>query len=917
MDPLSSPKVGSDRTPPLSIPDTDAVRIPVDDRTYIINNTSEGSIEPTRNIHYPANGDSPAGCEPEYVSNKPDTSAALFTVGELKNFIVGLSKIDDINLFYGRDEKAGAAFRDPSGIDELLSKAEKDKLHEECNFEYSFAIEDKNLVMKYSGDLPDVFIEGKDLYFRYTDEEGTPTLTKIYFDQESGNLYLENASEIIASRIDPNGGQVLDKNPDYPVRDYEIILPVENDMYVLPSGEFDGEELKSYEGLGPNNFFDDYGAQPGDGNYHPFNKSTTPVTRRDIIVQDDRRKIKRIPVVQGGRRSSEFGANPRNPAQGNEYKGYPVYKGSESTCNNVCTGLCSTTCDDFCSESCTQTCTMRCGNACTSSCGNACTGCSSQCYNTCKTKCENNEGYACVKSGAKTMDVEIVDGQVVMHTTTYSCTGCSYSCQFYPNKKTTCWDAGCMGKCFTSCESSCSDSCLGGCIGNDNENTGDYKIGKGAGCSSHCTMNCIGACKGVCEGQCTTTCWHACKEQCYDNCEFSCSTDCGSGCMQSCTNGCKGGCFETCESGCKGETDQIACMNCGSGCTTECTYDCNTNCFNRGCNAICGVNTGGACSANCKMNCSASSCTAECSDACSDQCTTCVNTCGFECGGSCSAQCGESCDDACRYKCTATCEHTCDLNCVKSCTEECGACSSLCFSCVGMCIGVCSVKCENGCSTCTNSCGYWCDNECNQACFSNCETYCLKSCTDNCSTHLYSETTHTQGPERNPTAYGYIYPEPVNREQEALSFQLLLREDVVIVDPFHFFIEGRNLCLTMDDGTVVHLVIDDEGYLVLYEDYHSTDEYILSKYRFTILEDQTLEIDKNPLRFVDPLHFRIDGNDLYITPRDGVEIHLVIDEDGYLDLSPDEDSYVDWLLSKYTFTINDDGYLILEMAIGG
>lgn len=910
MDPLSTPKVGTNRKPPLSLPDTGAARIPVDDRTYTINNPSEGSIEPTKNIHYPATGDNPANTTPEFVSVEPNTSAANFSVGELKNFIVGLSKIDDINLFYGRDEKAGMVFRDPQGIEDLLSKAEKDKLHEKFNFEYSFRIEDGNLVMDYSGDLPDIFIEEGYLYFQY-EENGETILSKLIFDNESGDLIIENGGEIMANKDDPNGGDITDKNPNYPVKDYTLFFPIEDDVYVLPSGEYDGEELTLKEGIGPNNFFDDYGAQPGDGNYHPYNVAVTPISRRDIITQDNNRHVKRTIIVQGGRRSSEFGPNPRNPQQGNQYKGYPIYKGSPSSCNNLCTGLCYTTCDDMCSESCSQTCTMRCGNACSSSCGNACTGCSSQCFNTCKTKCENNEGYACVKSGAKVISIDIDGNKVVMHTSTYSCTGCSYSCQFYPNKKTTCWDAGCMGKCFISCNSACSDSCKGGCIGDGANGSEDYKSAKGTGCSAHCTMNCTGACKGVCEGQCTTTCFSACKQQCSDNCEFTCATNCGSGCATTCTNGCKNGCFETCENGCKGETDQIACINCGSNCFAECMHNCNSSCFNKGCNAVCGTGVGDACSANCKMNCSGTSCTALCSDACSDQCTTCVNTCGFECGGSCSQECGYTCDTACRYKCTETCAHTCESNCVQSCTEECGACSGLCYSCVGACVGVCAYKCENGCSMCANNCGYWCDQACNQNCFSSCDTFCLSTCKDNCATKTYSETTHTTGPERKPTAYGYNPENPSNREEEMNSFLLDGRSKIIKLDPFHFHMEDDNLYVEMPTGTN-HLKIIDDSTLILIPD-DSYQDKLLMTYQFEIEDDGSLYMEYIGYKKIDVFDFKMKGGYLLYTIKDVDENHLSINEDELV--LEDENTFPDFTISKYKFEVDEEGILYLVVPV--
>ena len=844
FNPLSTPKIGEDKSSPLSTPSSDPMRILVDDRTYTINNTSEGSIEPTRNIHYPDIGENPAGKNPTFSGSEPNTSAAHLSADEMRNFIVGLSKINDINLFYGRDEIVGTAYRDPKGIKDLADKATFDKINRRFKFTYSFDIETGDLYITFEGEEPNVYIDGDYLYFEYIDENGYNVLTRIHFEVIDNVLYMDNAEELYFFKKDPNGGQMNDKNPNYPVRDYEVTFPLVNGEYVLPSGEYDGDELKDYEGLGPLNFFDDYGAQPGDGNYHPYNKAVTPITRRDILEQDDHRNIKRIQVLQGGRKSSEFGPNPRNPAQGNEYKPYPAYKGMPSTCANACTGLCSLTCDDICSESCKMTCTMRCGNQCTSSCGNQCTGCSSQCYNTCKTKCENNEGYACVNAGAKTMEIVTENGRPTIHTTTYSCTGCSYSCQFYPNKKTTCWDAGCMGKCFTSCNSGCAESCKGSCMDAGSENSSDYKTGKGVGCSSFCTLNCIGTCHGVCEGQCTTTCFSTCKQQCFDNCEFSCSTNCGSGCAYSCTDGCENGCSTECSGSCKDEADSTACTGCGMNCIAICQYDCTSSCFNRGCYSMCGVNTDGACSANCRMNCSSTSCTALCSDACSSQCTTCVNSCGFECGNSCTVQCGYECDSTCRYKCNQECENTCSLNCVKSCSEECAGCSNLCYSCVGMCIGICSIKCENGCSSCTNNCGYWCDTTCNQECFANCSTLCMDTCHSTCETYSDANSTNTEGPDRLPTSIGYPIPNPILRTDEQKFFQLINREAVVIIDPFNFRIEGNDLFITLDDGSIVHLIINDNGYLEL-TDVESEEDRLLTTYNFQILDDGTLRLERH------------------------------------------------------------------------
>ena len=699
FDPLTTPSVGEDQSSPLSIPDI-GDRILVDDRTYTVNNPSEGSLEPTRNNIYPAQSENPAGQNPDKKSTGPNTSAAQLNVDELKNLLIGLSKMNDINLFYGRDEIEYTAFRDPKAIEDGIIAAENSLLNKPL----------------HESDCP-------------------PT------------------------KNDPNGGIPNYQHDNYPNEVHSVTYPMEDGKYVMPSGEYDGEEVKEYEGLGPSNFYDDYGAKPGDSDFHPYNKYTSESVNRDWHDQDNNRDEVITKRREGGISSRRFGTNPRNPQQGDQYRSRSVYGGVVSNCQNACTGLCYVSCDNQCSESCTTTCWSRCGNACTSSCGNVCTGCSTLCFSSCKTKCENNTGYSCVTAGAKAVKITASGGkngvpaQNKIEVTTHSCSGCSYSCQFYPNKKTECWDSGCMGKCFTSCTTSCSTSCYGGCVDNDPQPGTSYKTGKGRGCDTGCTLNCIGLCQGVCEGYCVHTCWHSCKQKCVDNCSWKCTTNCGNGCES------------TCRQSCDGSSSTEA------GCGNRCQSDCTSNCIGNGCKAMCGTEGGGACDTNCRMNCSTSSCTSVCSNACSDQCTTCVNNCGWQCGA-CTSNCSTGCSQQCNITCVATCENSCENNCVMSCSENCGGCSNLCYSCVGMCIGVCSVKCSAGCSSCTNNCGYWCDSTCNQACFSTCDNMCIQTCMGSCVSFLESKTTLTSGPDRDPTSNGYIYPHPKNRWEERESFRL-------------------------------------------------------------------------------------------------------------------------------------------------
>lgn len=715
-DPLTVSSVGEDKSLALSLPD-EGERFPVDEKTYTINTSSEGSIERTRNIQYPAHGENPSGQLPNNKTTVPNTSAAQFNTDEIRNYLVGLAKIQDVNLFYGRDEIKNLAFRDPQGIVDAVEAARKSELNRP--------------------------------------------------------LHLSDLSPI---KNDPNGGLTGRKNPDYPV-EHEVEYPVESGIHVMPSGEYDGEELLHHGGPSIQNFYDDYGAKPGDAHFHPYNRFTSAIVDRSWVDQGHNRDDLPTKLREGGVPSTRFGANPRNPNQGNQYRSRPAFGGVIGACNVACTGLCYQTCDNQCSESCSTTCWNRCGEACTSTCGNVCTGCSTMCYTSCKTKCENSTGYSCLKAGAKAVKItssggnkgEYVKNNVSV--TLYTCNGCAYTCQFYPNKKTECWDTGCMGRCFTSCNTYCSTTCFGGCVDNTPNETGSYKTGTGRGCSAGCTINCVGLCHGTCEGYCIQTCWHACKATCTDNCSWECQTNCGNGCFQKCTRGCTG--CSSCTGSCEGRANNRGCVGCGTvgGCTSSCQHDCNKNCIGWGCRSICGIDAAGACEANCRLNCMATSCTAMCSDACSSQCTTCVNTCGFQCGP-CTSQCSAGCGAECNITCSERCVHSCDLNCVHSCSEVCGGCSNLCYSCIGMCIGVCSVKCEYGCSSCANNCGWWCDSSCNRACFGNCSEYCINTCVGSCSTFLESKTTMTSGPERPPTSAGYIYPNPSNRWEERESFRL-------------------------------------------------------------------------------------------------------------------------------------------------
>lgn len=655
--PLSEPTIGSDKTPPrvsgvLGF-DAKPINPPLTDGSYTINNPSNMSFSPSRNITYESVGSNPAGVDSNVY---PTTSAAAWTVDEAKNYLLGLAKMKDIELFYGLDEEPGLAFRDPNKLEERITEMENELLNVK------------------------------------TDEE-------------------------------------------------------------FPSGELDGEEIDADMGtLGPTNFFDDYGIPVGqsipEGEESKFgikNPGYTPLSRRDQINQENDRSHTTIVISAGGNNISGNDFNPRNPKAGEAYPGRAIYTGVNTTsCAGACTGLCYQTCDNQCSESCSTTCWSQCGNACTSSCGMKCgSQCVNSCEMSCSSGCKDNAGHSCLNSGTKAMKFITKGGKdgvkpsITIETETYSCSGCAYSCQFYPNRKTTCWDAGCMTQCFTSCNTGCATSCVGACIGEDGY-TG------GSGCSDKCTMNCVNICSASCETLCVHSCFTGCDTDCSDNCVYTCATNCGESCSTGCTNTCTG-CSHECTGNCADAADSRQCAGCSSqgGCSSECMFGCNNNCLSAGCRGVCASETGGGCDANCRNSCSSSSCTSLCENQCTDQCTTCVNTCGWQCGP-CSSTCSSSCSQECNIQCSQNCANSCEESCFSSCTEGCNGCTNLCYSCTGMCVGVCSFKCEVTCSHCANKCSHWCDTSCGKQCFSNCDNECVTGCSASCSGYVTGRETEKE-----------------------------------------------------------------------------------------------------------------------------------------------------------------------------
>lgn len=83
---------------------------------------------------------------------------------------------------------------------------------------------------------------------------------------------------------------------------------------------------------------------------------------------------------------------------------------------------------------------------------------------------------------------------------------------------------------------------------------------------------------------------------------------------------------------------------------------------------------------------------------------------------------------------------------------------------------------------------------------------CISTCSGSCITFLTSNTTLTTGPEREPTATGYIYPNPANRWEERESFKI-----VSDPTPYHPEVKVYPIRVTVDDNR--NLQIDGPEYV--------------------------------------------------------------------------------------------------------
>lgn len=606
-DPLTYPAVGTERDSLIT------------DKTYTINNPSSGSLEETRNITHPNQGDNP--------SEDSFKSSTRFDVDEIKNFLLGLSKMHDIDQFYGRDEQSGTMYRDPKDIEHKLSMAESDELH----------VPRTENMQKYdpNGGLTNKQYESYGLY----PDGNTNVQVTVPPSYRSGEY---DGEEILPGYDMPDETNFYDdfgaQSGTYEVYDVPGTAKTRDITLVEEAGIYAGKTKTTINVAADrsDHFRSEYTAS--DIHHHPQNPYQSEVKNRTNIDQNKDRSEVITEKTFGGTSSERFGLNPRNP---NMYQSdnpplsqdtlpvsnYPnkfgtgdpavfnkrflfrakeyensrqTFQGDDGLCHVACTGLCHTSCDNECSEHCSSTCWNRCGNACYASCGNVCTGCNTLCYQTCDTRCQDNGGLSCYKAGAETVRIFATGrktscsnncginctgqsyhtgsygrndcaGSCVMtcinqstfknslniqnkvESSFYTCKGCSYTCEHYPNMRTTCWDNLCETLCFTTCVNYCATTCYGGCVGNPNEHQGDnnhrkyndqskYVNGIGQGCMNACTADCVGNCTNSCIANgCKSVCYNNCNTSCHSKCINNCQTHCSSNCSFNCVGSTSGG----------------------------------------------------------------------------------------------------------------------------------------------------------------------------------------------------------------------------------------------------------------------------------------------------------------------------------------------------------------------------------------
>lgn len=594
-DPLQYPEVGSDQDPvsgkyipAQSLPVVSGrPREAVTPKSYTINNPSTGAMtsstpstinmpqtQPNQNKTGPTRN-SPSN--PRYTKNHGDNpanslydSSANFDFDEIRNFLHGLSKIEDIDLFYGIDEIDKIAFRDPKDIENKLTMAENDIKTQPRNIAGTIQDPNKGKTnannsgtkgnVPYPVVLPSGETDGDEGFSKefksgnlgpnnfFDDYVGKPKNTNYRSSRSSIEFGADGGTKGVPNY--PVNGIQTPGNPNYRPTNPNSIPKADDNVYQL-----------QLDSKGNYSFYED---NPDKAPYKYDGKVNSQVIETN--------KPRPIEYVTS---SSKFGQNPRNPSHGasgnnsattlrrttskldKEFRPRQSYEGGHTTCWEACTGLCFLTCYDACSESCDRICWSRCGEACTASCGQNCSGCTGMCNTGCMTKCQNAVGHSCQYNGSTTKTpIPSRGNETPSNKATYyyaTCGGsCQWTCEFYPNYKTECWDTVCMTVCVTSCSDTCLNSCFNGCINNPDQSGRNAQSSKPAsGCMYNCTHDCAGSCReDACMSDCTS---------CTGRCSEDCSSYCAEGeCNSSCDSYCNGSCEDDCDHSCGANGDSDA-----------------------------------------------------------------------------------------------------------------------------------------------------------------------------------------------------------------------------------------------------------------------------------------------------------------------------------------------------------------------
>ena len=616
--PLVPPTVGQDRTSPLVTP-PESPEMKITDRTYTINTPSSESIEETKNIHFPLIGDNPA--------NGRNDSSSKLEIEEIKNLLVGLAKILNIDLYYGREEEPGLPFRDPNKIEEALKKAQSDILNEE----------------------------------KTTDNS-------------------DGAYE------DPNGG--LNKESDeFPIEGHVGRYKEENGKYVMEAGESNGEEGVPNEEF----FFDDYkpfNTKPGEVVDRSWNEESS---KKKVIEEippsstygmnprnpEAGTSFRSRPVQQG------VPGSCRLQCTGLCYTTChsECSESCATTCHQRCGEACTANCGNICTG-CTTLCMYTCKTCCRDRAGYSCIKAgvtpnskgSHSCEDSCSYSCRfyPNRSATCTDAGCK---------QLCFNSCLYSCEAtCSKSCIDNPSEhssftkgigrgcRSEC-SADCVSTCFTVCVGECVHSCFGCCKTScwDNCNIQCSTI-----CGQGCAASCVNGEKGTCgKNNCTALCSKNCNTSCFSS---SCRTQCGIDGTSSCSSCCRMSCTESsCTAVCEN-----ACYSQCSSCAFNCSHSCLDHCKGT-CGGCCNYNCDNYCDMQCQLDCTSycmHSCNNECSS-CSNLCYSCVGKCIGQCSVRCSGQCSH-CSNNCSFHCDTSCHKICMMTCDRSCKNHCSnQCSNI------------------------------------------------------------------------------------------------------------------------------------------------------------------------------------------------------------------------------------------------